>query len=74
MFPAAVTSDRGGGRRPALFERERASGVDGGMAESIYNLLPKIKEETVRSALLSSYAGSFDWMEGRDAEGARVFG
>lgn len=43
------------------------------MAESIYNLLPKIKEETVLSALLSSYAGSFDWMEGRDAEGARVF-
>ncbi|CAM9956683.1 unnamed protein product [Ectocarpus sp. 12 AP-2014] len=57
MFPAAVTSERSGRRRPALFERERSSGVDGGMAESIYNLLPRIKEETVKPPM---YKATFD--------------
>lgn len=60
MFPAAVSTDRGegggggggGGRRGgkrAAFDPERPTCADdGGRVESIYNLLPRLKEETVR--------------------------
>lgn len=59
MFPAAVATDRGGGggreegrggERRAAFDAERATRTDGGGMESIYNLLPRVKEETVSIA------------------------
>lgn len=67
MFPAAVATDRGAGGggvrrggKTAAFDQERAAYTDdGGRMESIYNLLPRLKEKTVRK-----YSRLFNGMRG----------
>jgi len=67
MLPATVMTDSGGGggggggrrgERRAAFDPERPTCAhDGGRVESIYNLLPRLKEEPVRSDLRLFGAG-----------------